>query len=153
MVGAMADKIETLRADAEMDPRDPELRVRLGDALFDAGRTTEASEAFQQAAILAPGNAAALFGLGRAALRNRDFRGACAFFRQAGDARPDWAPVFFQWALALRGLGDADGARDLQKFSFELGLKEVKERNRLAGISSGRAGSRRPSRSCGRQRH
>ncbi|MCU0723602.1 MAG: tetratricopeptide repeat protein [Planctomycetes bacterium] len=136
----MADKIEKLRAAVGEEPRNPALRVQLGDALLEAGRYADASAEYQDAAILAPGDAAALYGLGRVALRHGDYHGACSFFRQAGDARPDWAAVFFQWAAALRGLGDVRGSRDLQKFSFELGVKEVKDRNRRARelLSGGR---------------
>ncbi|MHC4778345.1 MAG: tetratricopeptide repeat protein [Planctomycetota bacterium] len=132
--------VEELRNAVGKNPRRADLRVELGDALFESGEIAEAAKEYQQAIVMEPGNALALFGMGRVALKKRDYRGAAAFLRQASSGRPDWAPIFFHWAQAMRGLGDPAGAKKLQKHSFELSLREVRLRNKKAGamISAGK---------------
>ncbi|MHC4598063.1 MAG: tetratricopeptide repeat protein [Planctomycetota bacterium] len=129
----MDEVIDELRQSVARNPGRADLRVQLGDALIEAGEIAEAASQYQQAVVLQPKDVGAVFGLGRVALKKRDYRGASAFFRQASQRQPDWAPIFFHWAMALRGLGDVEGAKRLQKHSFELSVKEVRRRNKKAG--------------------
>ncbi|MHC5037794.1 MAG: tetratricopeptide repeat protein [Planctomycetota bacterium] len=122
------------------EPKRVDLWVKLGDALYNAARIKEAGTGYQRALALNPDDPQALFGLGRIALKLRDNRKAATLFQKASKLRPKWPQLYNHWAIALRGLGDLDGAKRLQQHSFDINLREVKQRNRKAGvlISQGR---------------
>ena len=86
--------------------------VWLGGVHLDLGEPERAEPLFVQALSLQPRLVAAQFGLGRAALAKRDYRGAIDRFEQALAADPRATIIHYPLALAYRGLGDTARAEE-----------------------------------------
>jgi len=97
----------------QSDPRRVEAEVRLGRVLFDLGRMQEARTRFEHV-LQAEGRtrALALLGLGRIALEDGDNARARDLLLQALEIWPDVSRVHYPLALAYRGLGEIDKARE-----------------------------------------
>jgi tetratricopeptide (TPR) repeat protein len=85
--------------------------IWLGNAYLDDGRADAADQLFQQALAREPRMVAALLGRGRVALARQDYAGAIAQLEHALAIDPDATPVHVPLALAYRGAGQADKAR------------------------------------------
>lgn len=86
--------------------------IRRGSVHLTRGEPEAASRDFSAALALDPNAAAALAGLGRAALDQRDYEQAVAHLSAALELRPDASRLHHQLALAYRGLGQPDRARE-----------------------------------------
>jgi tetratricopeptide (TPR) repeat protein len=85
--------------------------VALAEVALSLGDVEAAAAAAGRALALLPGDAAALAALGQARLSQRDFAGAAAAFEQALAALPAADRLHYPLALAYRGLGDHERAR------------------------------------------
>jgi len=91
-----------LRQAVELRPRSAELNNKLGDALFNLGRTDEAEIAFRRALELQPALKEAHFNLGNVYVRQQQYRAAAAEFRRALDIDPGYAAAQKNLAILLQ---------------------------------------------------
>jgi tetratricopeptide (TPR) repeat protein len=109
--GRLAQAIEAFnqaldkRADAVL------VRLRRGQALLDAGDLPAAEQDFQRVLESEPDNAAALGGLGRVALQQRQFEQAIAFLDRALGLNPAADRLHYLLGQAYRGAGQLEQAR------------------------------------------
>lgn len=89
----------------------PPALVALGEIDLAEGDSTGAAEAAQRALAIVPKDAAALAVLGQAKLSQRDFKGAAEALEAALLALPQADRLHYPLALAYRGLGDEERAK------------------------------------------
>jgi protein O-mannosyl-transferase len=108
-----------------IDPDYPPLALRLGEVLLESNRPEEAARHLTKA-LEEPGlEAPAAFRLGQLALQRRDFAEAESWLRRALEADPGAEAAYTALALALRGQGQVDAAREaLARGSERLPLAE-----------------------------
>jgi predicted Zn-dependent protease len=95
----------------KLDPDYPAIDLYVGEALLELNRSAEA-EALLSKAVRQDGlRAAAAFRFGQIALERREFTAAVKWLKTALEADPGADAVYFALAQALRGAGDAEGAR------------------------------------------
>jgi tetratricopeptide (TPR) repeat protein len=102
-----AEAFEQVR---RLDPARREASIRLGDVYLQLNRLREARERFDEVLEVFP--ALARNGLGEVALRERRFGEAVQHFEAVLDRAPSATSVHYSLAMAYRGLGQADRARD-----------------------------------------
>ena len=90
----------------ELRPADVPTLVRLAGLFLDQGRLDDAQVLFQQALDHDPRSAAALAGLGRAALARRDHAQAVELLTRALTLEPEATSLHYPLAMAYRGLGE-----------------------------------------------
>jgi tetratricopeptide (TPR) repeat protein len=90
----------------ELDEHDVPTLFWLGDLCVLDGRPAEAAQLFSRALATDPRNLPARFGLGRAALAQRDFKGAVDHFEAVLGLEKNAVGVHYPLALAYRGLGE-----------------------------------------------
>ena len=90
----------------ELRPADVPTLVRLAGLFLDQGRLEDAQVLFQQALDHDPRSAAALAGLGRAALARRDHAQAVELLTRALTLEPEATSLHYPLAMAYRGLGE-----------------------------------------------
>jgi len=81
--------LDQLTFDAEREPEDVRLRVKLARALFDAGKMSEARKQAERAVEVDEESAAAWHMLGRVAMAERNFDAASASFQRAVEEDPE----------------------------------------------------------------
>jgi len=86
--------------------------VHLGEVYLELANLPYAEAAFQRALSVEPGLAAAEAGLGQIALSKKDYQGAADHLEAALAAAPEANKLHYPLALAYRGLGRMDEARD-----------------------------------------
>jgi len=96
--------------------------IYLGEAFLELNRIEESERAFEEALGGAPGSAAALAGLGQVALSRRRYDRAAELFEAALEAQPEATRLHYPLALAYRGLGEEERARDEMTRSGEVGV-------------------------------
>lgn len=116
---ARPDFVASLDTAMARVPQRVELPVTKGHMLLKARRPQEAQDAFAQALRLAPGNAAALMGLGRALEALQDEAGARDAFARAA-ATPENSAVLDAYAGFLLRHGDAKEAQLLAERAHRL---------------------------------
>jgi tetratricopeptide (TPR) repeat protein len=89
-------------------PKDPCVLLRLGNLELSANHTDLAKSWFLKSVAQPGPSAAALMGLGKTALAERQFPAALKYFKQALAREPQASSLHYQLAMAYRGLGDAD---------------------------------------------
>jgi tetratricopeptide (TPR) repeat protein len=104
--GEAAAALEIVDAGLARAPDDARLHLARGAVLQELRRGDDAIEAWQRALTLEPSLFGALDGIGTVHLDNGRAKEAVVFFRRALDIRPDFAAGQYNYALALRQLGD-----------------------------------------------
>lgn len=110
--GRLDDAVEHLSRAVELNPFEPAARIRRGQIGIDQGLAGQAAEDFERALALAPGAPAALAGLGRVALQAGDHERAADLFQQALKISPEATRLHQPLAMAYRGMGRLDLARE-----------------------------------------
>ncbi len=100
-------------------------RIHLGEVYLGLDRPAEARMFFGQALANDPGNAAALAGLGEIALSRRQYQQATEHLEAALESLPEATRLHYPLALAYRGLGDSDQAREHLALRGEIGAKSI----------------------------
>jgi tetratricopeptide (TPR) repeat protein len=100
-----------LRSALELRPSDLPTLLRLGNALLDQARLGEARAVFERALAVDSRSAAALDGLGRAALAAKEYAVAIERFGGALAIQPQATSLHYRLGLAHRALGDLERAR------------------------------------------
>jgi Flp pilus assembly protein TadD len=108
--GRRADAIATLQASLTSHPDFAPAHAALGFVFRDQGQFPEAVSAFRRAVALAPDNASAVCGLGRALLEGGTADQALEIAQTFLRRRPGYAGALALEALARLALGDAGGA-------------------------------------------
>lgn len=94
-----------------------------GDLLFQLGRLSESSNAYQSVLAQDPGSTAALYGLAKVKSAQQDFAAAVDFYSKACRAYPAFGAAYYGLALAEKNLGhDVESARD-----FDLAKRYVNQ--------------------------
>ncbi len=89
-------------------PKDPNVLLRLGNLELSANHMDLAKSWFLKSVAQSGPSAAALMGLGKTALAERQYPAALKYLKQALAREPQASSLHYQLAMAYRGLGDAD---------------------------------------------
>ncbi|HSI88230.1 MAG TPA: tetratricopeptide repeat protein [Pyrinomonadaceae bacterium] len=103
----------------ELDPRDPELFVRIGVGYSTAGLHDEAKQAFEHSLSISD-NPAAHLNLGALYLKSGEPERAFASFERVIAVKPDAADVMFMYGIHLANHGKRREALDILKRSIAL---------------------------------
>jgi tetratricopeptide (TPR) repeat protein len=108
--GRLEEAAEALTAARRLQPRDHAAAVYLGDIYLSLNRLVDARDQFQSVIDVFP--AVARRGLGDVAMRERKFAEAVEHYRAVLDRVPQAAAVHYSLAMAYRGMGRMDDARE-----------------------------------------
>ena len=108
--GRLEQAAEALSAARRLQPRDYAAAVALGDIYMSLNRLVDARDQFQSVIDVFP--AVARRGLGDVAMRERKFAEAVEHYRAVLDRVPQAAAVHYSLAMAYRGMGRMDEARE-----------------------------------------
>lgn len=109
-------------AQAAEDPRAKSAALTFAaNVLFDLGRFDEAKARFTEALGLVPGNAQAMYGLGRLADREENRDEALGWYVRAADASAEWIEPFLRASILHNGAGRFGEALKLLKRAESLG--------------------------------
>jgi tetratricopeptide (TPR) repeat protein len=103
-------------AAARVQPNDPDLYQNIGDEDQRLSRFDDATKAYQRVLEIHPGDAAALYNLGKIQVQTGDAAKGVSLLERAADAHAPVAPVSFYRGVGLAKLGrDAEAAQSLEK--------------------------------------
>jgi tetratricopeptide (TPR) repeat protein len=108
--GRLEEAAEALTAARRLQPRDHAAAIYLGDIYVSLNRLVDARDQFQSVIDVFP--AVARRGLGDVAMRERKFAEAIEHYRAVLDRVPQAAAVHYSLAMAYRGMGRMDEARE-----------------------------------------
>jgi len=108
--GRFEEAAEAFATARRLQPRDHAAAIHLGDIYMSLNRLVDARDQFQSVVDVFP--AVARRGLGDVALRERRFAEAIEHYRAVLDRVPQAAAIHYSLAMAYRGLGRLDEARD-----------------------------------------
>ena len=111
-IGDLDEAVESFRGALRIAPGDLAALVWLAHALVDLDRPDEAESLLARAGAIHPDTQALLYQGGRAALAARDYAAAVDRLEAALRLNPAATVVHYPLAMAWRGLGDLDRARD-----------------------------------------
>lgn len=119
----LGDPAAALEATAQVlriEPRHVPTLVRRGRLLLEAGRPSEAGDAFELARASDQGCAAASYGLGEVARSEGQLEAAMAHYRAALSSSPQFTQARYALATTLRRAGRVDEARaELERTKIE----------------------------------
>jgi len=107
----------------ELAPETLSTRIYLGEIHLEAGRPEEARAEFEKALEIAPTDASARAALGQLALSEKDYAKAVEQFELALALAPDADQLHYPLALAYRGLGNVEKAREHAAVQGQVGVK------------------------------
>lgn len=110
--GNSANAVEGFEAALAIDPNDPAILFSLGQVYLQRGEPDKAQPLFEKLRATEAARAAALAGLGKAALAKRQYREAVGYFEEALKLSPASTRLWQPLAVAYRGLGDRAKAED-----------------------------------------
>ena len=108
--GRLEEAAEAFTAARRLQPRDYAAAVYLGDIYLSLNRMVDARDQFQSVVDVFP--AVARRGLGDVAMRERKFAEAVEHYRAVLDRVPQAAAVHYSLAMAYRGMGRMEDARE-----------------------------------------
>ena len=108
--GRLEEAAEAFTAARRLQPRDHAAAVYLGDIYLSLNRLVDARDQFQSIIDVFP--AVARRGLGDVAMRERKFAEAVEHYRAVLDRVPRATAIQYSLAMAYRGMGRMDEARD-----------------------------------------
>ena len=112
-LGRLGDAVRSYQHALKLRPEYLEGYVRVGWVLLDFHRLSEAGAAFEKALSGEPAvRGSALMGLGQVALRLHEYEAAKGHLLQLLKQWPDLGRAHYSLALAYRGLGQTDQARE-----------------------------------------
>jgi tetratricopeptide (TPR) repeat protein len=97
--------------------------VSLGDVYLELNRLDEAEASYAAALAADEKNAAALYGLGQAALSRRSYEAAARYLEKALALAPEANRLHYALAMAYRGLGRTEKARAELALSGAVGVR------------------------------
>ena len=120
--GRLPEAIEAFNKELALAPKNPTALILRAEALSGLNRTEEASGSYSAALDLDPTSAAAMAGLGQIALAEKRFNEAIILFETALLAAPQANKLYYPLALAYRGVGEEDKARENLKLRGPIGV-------------------------------
>jgi tetratricopeptide (TPR) repeat protein len=108
--GRLDEAAEALATARRLQPRDHAAAIFLGEIYMSLNRLIDAREQFQSVVEVFP--AVARRGLGDVAMRERRFAEAIEHYRAVLDRVPQAAAIHYSMAMAYRGMGRLDEARE-----------------------------------------
>lgn len=108
--GRLDEAVEAFAAARRLQPRDHAAAIYLGDVYMSLNRLVDARDQFQSVIDVFP--AVARRGLGDVAMRERKFAEAVDHYRAVLDRVPQAAAIEYSLAMAYRGMGRMDEARE-----------------------------------------
>lgn len=106
-----------------LHPDDVPTLVELAEIHLEAGRFDDARAHYEQALEIVPGHPALLAGLGELALARGDHREAVERLEEALEAAPKADRLHYPLAMAYRGLGEIDQAREHLELQGKVGVR------------------------------
>ncbi len=110
-LGALEASLASFADVLASEPSDLPSLIRSGELLLQLDRPREAGQHFELVLEPSPVSAAALAGLGKVASAEAEFEAAVKYFRQALEIQPQATAIHYPLAVALRQLGDLEGAK------------------------------------------
>jgi tetratricopeptide (TPR) repeat protein len=110
--GRFDDAIRRFRAARTMRPGYVAVAVNLANIFLELNRLDEARKSFSAALEIDKNNAAAHYGLGQVAISKRSYAEAVDHFEKTLALVPGANRVHYSLAMAYRGLGDAEKAKE-----------------------------------------
>src|SRR5437588_4584348 len=110
--GRIDDAIRRYRIASQLRPDYVAVPLNLGDIYLQLNRLEEAERSFKAALQIERSNAAAYYGLGQVALSRRSYSEAINYFEKALASAPDANRIHYSLAMAYRGFGNAEKAKD-----------------------------------------
>jgi tetratricopeptide (TPR) repeat protein len=107
-----AEAAERLREALRLSPDYLPARVKLADAVFEAGDFAESRRLFEALARDPATEPMGRFGLGRLAAAEDRHDEAIEYFQRAVELFPEWGAAHYALALSYRALGRRDAARE-----------------------------------------
>ncbi len=107
---ATAEAAERLRAAVKISPEFKPARVKLADALFEAGEVEESRRLFEALVADPATEPIGQFGLGRIAALEKRHQEAVDRFQRAIAQFPEWGSAYYALALSYRALGRREDA-------------------------------------------
>jgi len=108
--GRLEEAAEALSTARRLQPRDYAAAIALGDTYMSLNRLVDARDQFQSVIDVFP--AVARRGLGDIAIRERKFAEAVEHYRAVLDRVPQATAIHYSLAMAYRGMGRMDEARE-----------------------------------------
>ena len=110
--GRIDDAIRRYQIASQLRPDYVAVPLNLGDIYLQINRLEEAERSFKTALQIERSNAAAYYGLGQVALSRRSYSEAINYFETALASAPDANRIHYSLAMAYRGFGNAEKAKD-----------------------------------------
>src|SRR5437660_3913958 len=110
--GRIDDAIRRYRIASQLRPDYVAVPLNLGDIYLQLNRLEEAERSFKAALQIERSNAAAYYGLGQVALSRRSYSEAINYFERALASAPDANRIHYSLAMAYRGFGNEEKAKD-----------------------------------------
>ena len=110
--GRIDDAIRRYQIASQLRPDYVAVPLNLGDIYLQINRLEEAERSFKIALQIERSNAAAYYGLGQVALSRRSYSEAINYFETALASAPDANRIHYSLAMAYRGFGNAEKAKD-----------------------------------------
>src|SRR5256712_6569471 len=110
--GRIDDAIRRYRVASQLRPDYVAVPLNLGDIYLQLNRLAEAEGSFKAALQIERSNAAAYYGLGQVALSRRSYSETINYFETALASAPDANRIHYSLAMAYRGSGNAEKAKD-----------------------------------------
>src|SRR5437588_187386 len=110
--GRIDDAIRRYRIASQLRPDYVAVPLNLGDIYLQLNRLEEAERSFKAALQIERSNAAAYYGLGQVALSRRSYSEAINYLQRALASAPDANRIHYSLAMAYRGVGNAQKAKE-----------------------------------------
>ncbi len=123
--GRFEESIGRFQVAGRLRPEDPAVAVNLGQLYLQLNRIEEAKAGFKKALELDEQVPAAQYGLGQIALTSRDYVSAVKYFEQALAHAPGANRIHYSLAMAYRGLGEIDKAKEHLAKQGTVGVRVV----------------------------
>jgi tetratricopeptide (TPR) repeat protein len=109
----------------ELNPQYVAAAVSLGNTFLESNRLGEARLSYEAALKIDKDNAAAHYGLGQVALSERSYRDAARYFERALAIVPAATRIHYSLAMAYRGLGERQRAKDNLDLQGNVGVRSA----------------------------
>ena len=122
-LGRAGEAVKALQIAGQLRPDHLPARLRLAEALLADGQTVPSRDLYEEVLRARPGEALALYGLGRIAYFGGEREQSATLFRRAIEIYPGYGAAHYGYGMVLRDLGRTDEARQHLLLSQERRLE------------------------------